>query len=1143
MKYLRWLIVLVMALLCSAIATGSLGEYTPNDLVTYSVVCVSDAGFKDNGCSNPDDDILGPGDIVAKSPTKALAEVSDANFPGLWRGNYTIPSDAEIGTWSIYVELTNSNSTLAATVLNFNVNNFDSDDVYSDMGSNFTTTQTSIIGNNVDIGSNFTSLRIDMGANFTSVEERFDGVDANLTQMYADAGANFTNLEGRFTNVDINLTGINSNLTVLLDNVTSSTYGLSAIKTYLVDTIYDYLVNTIQDFLLNTLSLDIGSNFTATTSQIEELSADVGANFTATEGRFDTIDSSIGDINNTLLELSDDVGANFTNVSTRLDIVDDSIGDVNNTLLELSGDAGANFTFVNERFDDVNTNITNATTAIIGHGDDNWAGNITGLALSDEQNQTLFAIFDNQGTNFTNVESRFDSVDTNISNMNISLYNEIIATPERVWNSSWAPERVLTSYPVGVIASVDLNEEGFYNSTFYNSEVGHVIGSITPENTQSLQSGRWAQNHLLIENLPVNITQAKVCFWLKKTGNPTGNLGVYMNDSFLYNLSAADFTTNLAKNCTSVATNNITSYNPITLRGDIGWNPANRIDTGMNEQVSIYSYLSTDSGVTWAHTAQELIFWIETTSFTTSIADQINAKVVNVETHSPFNPCIGSLVNFHWAFYDFKGNQMAINSVPDSCSVYYYEMNGSEINITDANVLTAIENSYISWAIWNNTGDALLNTSYHIDCNGIEVTPPQGVATLVDVDALFGFTEECEAEERFSSIDANLSSLTIEMGSNFTKVGTRFDAIDANLTDATFGLEAIKTYLVDTVYDYMVNTMFDFLLNTLSSDNGANFTATNTMIEGLSGDVGSNFTEVNHKLDNITANFTDVTDRFDTIDTNLGEVNNTLLELSGDVGSNFTEVSSRIDMVDESVADVNNTLLELSGDVGANFTVVDSRLNVVDSNLGELNNTVIEIGEDIGANFTYINGTTLSKVQQEIEATNTSISGYVEDRLDVVDGSLSAVNANLTHNTYGLSAIRTYLSGTIYDYLVNTIQYYLVNTIYDYLVNTIYPSVDETEILVISINETISNLILNVTANVTAVYEQTVHNWELMTNTSLDSSIIKYMNQQNVTEMFYYNNTWYLDNQTFNYSDGVSKRLTFAYNSDDLISTVSEVSY
>jgi len=123
MKLKILFVLIIMSLFFGHVYAAYLGVFESGDTVTYSVVCLADEGDKDTGCSAPDDDILDPDDTTAKSPTVALAEVSDANFPGLWRGSYLIPGSPLYGTWSIFIELTNSNSTTAATVLHFSVVN------------------------------------------------------------------------------------------------------------------------------------------------------------------------------------------------------------------------------------------------------------------------------------------------------------------------------------------------------------------------------------------------------------------------------------------------------------------------------------------------------------------------------------------------------------------------------------------------------------------------------------------------------------------------------------------------------------------------------------------------------------------------------------------------------------------------------------------------------------------------------------------------------------------------------------------------------------------------------------------------------------------------------------------------------------
>jgi len=105
-----------------SITSASLGIYEADDTITYTVVCLSNEGARDPDCTGMSNDILDPDDTTRIAPLTDLVEVSDANFPGLWRGSYNLnESTVKIGTWSIYLQLTNANGTVGGTVLNFEV--------------------------------------------------------------------------------------------------------------------------------------------------------------------------------------------------------------------------------------------------------------------------------------------------------------------------------------------------------------------------------------------------------------------------------------------------------------------------------------------------------------------------------------------------------------------------------------------------------------------------------------------------------------------------------------------------------------------------------------------------------------------------------------------------------------------------------------------------------------------------------------------------------------------------------------------------------------------------------------------------------------------------------------------------------------
>ena len=116
---MKKLIALLLLFLVSCVS-GSLGIYEAGEDVYYSVVCHTDQGIYDSGCTYVNVSILNPS-ATLQTETTALAEKSDSLYPGLWIGKKTIPAGAEIGTWSIYISLTNSNITSGATVRNFQV--------------------------------------------------------------------------------------------------------------------------------------------------------------------------------------------------------------------------------------------------------------------------------------------------------------------------------------------------------------------------------------------------------------------------------------------------------------------------------------------------------------------------------------------------------------------------------------------------------------------------------------------------------------------------------------------------------------------------------------------------------------------------------------------------------------------------------------------------------------------------------------------------------------------------------------------------------------------------------------------------------------------------------------------------------------
>jgi len=698
------------------------------------------------------------------------------------------------------------------------------------------------------------TLYTDMGKNFTAnnlsisnlVKEINESISTHGDDAWATAMTTAQNdtLYSISTDMKNNFTEINESIIKFIRDVNDSIIGhgdaswVSAMTTSQNDTLYaiysdlgansSYLngsissvithgdvnwvsaMTTSQNDTLYSISTDMKNNFTEINSSISGLIADVNDSITTrgdenwsavgegaafTEGQNTTLYGILENVtlvNDSISGLLRDINISIT---TRGDENWSAVGEgfttgQNDTLYAIYSDLGANASYLNSSIESVMT-----------HGDANWI-----VYLTDAQNATLNAIYSDQGANASYLNAsfsgRFDQVDTFVLDTNDTIVSEINKTPERVWNKTWSPSRTLTEGQVGIIGSISLVEEGPFNATYYNSGPSHILSDLDPDNLLSLAGGKWARNDLVIENLPVNITRMEVCFWAKKVGSPSGNLSVYMGSNFLYNITAASFGTSWAQNCTAVAIGNVSNFNQIILKGESDWNVPNRIDVGMDDQSSVYSFESSDSGTSWEHTTNELIFWIEIGATATSIADQINAKVINVHTHTPFSPCVGSYANFHWAFTDFKGQQLPINSVPSNCNMYRYTMNGSEVNVTDVDIRTKVENTYIMWAFWNNTADANLNYSYHIDCNNVTVTPPSGLVTSVDVDALFGFTEECKEEGRFNAVYGNQTEIDSAISAHDAAMADNASYLNGSI-DSRFNFVDL---VLDNVWSFLTNT-------------------------------------------------------------------------------------------------------------------------------------------------------------------------------------------------------------------------------------------------------------------------------------------------------------------------------------------------
>ena len=148
------------------------GFYYSGDKINIFVDCYNNEGFDDIGCSNTDSYCLDADDDYSTKIALTLAELSDANAPGLWNGTYT-PTNS--GTHSCIVRLTNSNSTIQSDSKSFSIR----PDVLATQ-TNVTDTNTTISPSEIQSGL-ATTTQLD-----THIAGISKGLDDNRTRLTSD---------------------------------------------------------------------------------------------------------------------------------------------------------------------------------------------------------------------------------------------------------------------------------------------------------------------------------------------------------------------------------------------------------------------------------------------------------------------------------------------------------------------------------------------------------------------------------------------------------------------------------------------------------------------------------------------------------------------------------------------------------------------------------------------------------------------------------------------------------------------------------------------------------------------------------------------------------------------------------------------
>ena len=236
---------LFIFLICFASTVSAfLGIFEQGDTVTYSIVCTEDGGKRDSGCTAPGVAVFSPSDSVGLNGS--LSEISDNQVPGLWRGNWTIGTTNESGVWHIFINLTNSNGTPAATVINFQVvkNNYGIENLVSTVNTSIISNITkgilavdantvTTLDNQAVINANLRSMNLTILANISNTQI---GITRNLSNDYgffspllsifnasliANLSANLKNLESRNDTQSI-LSTINASNASILSNISRS---------------------------------------------------------------------------------------------------------------------------------------------------------------------------------------------------------------------------------------------------------------------------------------------------------------------------------------------------------------------------------------------------------------------------------------------------------------------------------------------------------------------------------------------------------------------------------------------------------------------------------------------------------------------------------------------------------------------------------------------------------------------------------------------------------------------------------------------------------------------------------------------------------------------------------------------------------
>jgi len=330
-----------------------------------------------------------------------------------------------------------------------------------------------------------------------------------------------------------------------------------------------------------------------------------------------------------------------------------------------------------------------------------------------------------------------------------------------VWNYT---ARNLTYYPPLIPTfDIDISKSGYINMTVYdNVEPQYFYGEETPTEDLGTDKNYYQKVYTVMPFYPSNITNGYMRIWLKKDGAPTGNLQVWINDAFAFNITASTISTSMTQYEYKLSSGNFTDrLIKVELRGEVDWDKTNNIKIGYSDKSGIMSYKSDDGGTTWKRTKKEnaLGFFIE--YYAEPIPNILSKNQVGIITSDIKRICPGDDVVINFMFKNFKGNTLKVNNYNMTCDIKQQFSNGTRRAYSDVNDITPniiIVRSECRKHItvtWNNTDEADTDTTYFILCNGTFDFDEIPSVTELHHGIMFSFSNEC-------NINTNVESLSVE---------------------------------------------------------------------------------------------------------------------------------------------------------------------------------------------------------------------------------------------------------------------------------------------------------------------------------------------------------------------------------------------